>query len=243
MSDSERRQELAEAGFTIVPGVLSVAGVKRLRSAARRERVPRSPMGRPESLLRTNPFVARVTSSIVAIVKELAGIRSEAFAAFFLDKSIRENWYLRWHQNLRIPIEPNDRLPPELHPQRESGVWHIIPPQEFLETVVIVRLALDPHDEMNGGLRVLPGSHRHGAMAEADAQQVMEAGVPLTPVLRPGDMLIFKALLLHESPLSETSRRRRTLQLEFAQSALPCGLSFFGLGDIAHSSGSPRLDG
>lgn len=83
-------------------------------------------------------------------------------------------------------------------------------------------LALDPSDDQNGGLRVVPGSHRgelqcpHEANAElsfsAHEVDLQEGWEPQPVNLDAGDILFFGGRLIHGSPPNDSAERwRRTL--------------------------------
>jgi ectoine hydroxylase-related dioxygenase (phytanoyl-CoA dioxygenase family) len=48
----------------------------------------------------------------------------------------------------------------------KAEVLHVQPPAAILEHMLTVRLHLDPCNEENGALRVLPGSHTRGKISE-----------------------------------------------------------------------------
>jgi hypothetical protein len=74
-------------------------------------------------------------------------------------------------------------------------------------------LAIDPMGAKNGGLRVIPGSHRRGFIADPDTgllpSGILDEKTALDPLLDPGDVLIFGPFLIHGSSpnLSEGPRR------------------------------------
>ena len=89
-------------------------------------------------------------------------------------------------------------------------------------TCVAAWLALDPTDEANGCLLVVPGSHRWPILcttAADTAQSFTDITVPLPPGTRPrpvpmepGDVLFFNGSLVHGSNPNRTARRfRRSL--------------------------------
>lgn len=84
-------------------------------------------------------------------------------------------------------------------------------------------LAIDPHNPESGGMRFVPGSHRHGTLAldtttdvlgtAMDDAALVKAG--LSPdkvvdlVLEPGDLAFWNPYLVHASGLNSASHRRR----------------------------------
>lgn len=89
-------------------------------------------------------------------------------------------------------------------------------------TCLAAWMALDPTDEANGCMQVVPGSHRWPVLCTARADTAVSftdvtvpvpAGQPVEPVLmEPGDVLFFNGSLVHGSmPNSTTDRFRRAL--------------------------------
>lgn len=78
---------------------------------------------------------------------------------------------------------------------------------------VQIALAVDPQGAENGGLQVIPGSHRDGFLADArtgalPADRIDEAHA-VCPTLDPGDALFFGPFLIHGSAPNRSGRSRR----------------------------------
>ena len=106
----------------------------------------------------------------------------------------------------------------------------------YLEPAAIatLRIALEPEDEGNGCMRVVPGSHRWGHAGENQsltAASVASLLPQLTDVqraaveharslpLEPGDVSIHHCLTLHGSPSNTSDRPRRTILLRMFDAA------------------------
>lgn len=108
-----------------------------------------------------------------------------------------------WHQDSRF------RLPEEAY--RNLGA-------SYVQT----GLAIDPHNPESGGMRFIPGSHRHGPL-ELDTAEVLGRAmsddalpaVGLSPetsvhlVLEPGDVALWSPYLVHGSGANRSDHRRR----------------------------------
>ena len=90
------------------------------------------------------------------------------------------------------------------------------------DTYVQTGLAIDPHEPLSGGLRVVPGSHRRGAAmaAEADVlanpmsdEALVAAGFDpasvVDVVMEPGDVALWSPYLVHASGANRSTHRRR----------------------------------
>ena len=78
---------------------------------------------------------------------------------------------------------------------------------------VQIALAVDPMGPGNGGLRVLPGSHRQGFVADPDTGRLdpahLDTRLALAPTLEPGDALVFGPFLIHGSEPNQGTHPRR----------------------------------
>ncbi len=98
---------------------------------------------------------------------------------------------------------------------------HVEPPADLLAAMLTVRVHLDDADAANGALRVRPGSHRAGRLADPSGW----AGPPEeTLAVSAGDAVLMRPLLLHASSKAENPTRRRVLHVEFSAGTLPTPL-------------------
>jgi ectoine hydroxylase-related dioxygenase (phytanoyl-CoA dioxygenase family) len=106
-------------------------------------------------------------------------------------------------------------------------VLHVQPPPDVLENMLSVRLHLDACGEENGALRVIPGSHQHGRIPEAEITSVRNAVSEKVCAIGIGGVLLMRPLLLHASSPSRSPEHRRVIHLDFAAVQLPPGMSWF----------------
>ena len=146
--------------------------------------------------------------------------------SLLFNKTLDNNWPVAWHQDVTVSLA-KERDSEQFGPwSRKDGSLHAHAPVGLLESMITLRLHLDPVSEKNGALRVVPASHRRGkwppeelrAMKEHfQAQQRSQNGPK-------GSILVMKPLLVHASNRTVTGEQRRVLHLEFAPSrALPEG--------------------
>jgi ectoine hydroxylase-related dioxygenase (phytanoyl-CoA dioxygenase family) len=108
----------------------------------------------------------------------------------------------------------------------KDGVPHVQPPEEILEQMLTVRLHLDPAGQTNGALWVSPGSHRLGRLPASDAAPMAERNGKHLCVVRAGDALLMRPLILHASRKAASSAPRRVIHLEFTGASLPRSLAW-----------------
>jgi len=94
--------------------------------------------------------------------------------------------------------------------------------QSHPETCIAVWIAIDRVDEENGGLQVVPGSHRYDLVCPGDADSetsftnkavhLPDGMTPEQTVMEPGDALLFHGSMVHGSgPNKSNERFRRSL--------------------------------
>jgi ectoine hydroxylase-related dioxygenase (phytanoyl-CoA dioxygenase family) len=154
----------------------------------------------------------------------MPGARAVRLVAF--NKSEAANWSLPWHQDRVIAVRECAEAPGFTNWTRKAGVWHVEPPVEILESMIFVRIHLDPATEDNGCLELACGSHLRGRVADADANGVAEACPGELCRAARGDVLFAKALTLHRSRASRDVIDRRALRIDYAAGPLPAPLEW-----------------
>jgi hypothetical protein len=132
------------------------------------------------------------------------------------------NWLVSPHQDLSVPVAERADQPGWSGWSRKESKWYVQPPAAFLERVLAVRVHLDPCDEADGPLRVLPGSHTHGILSPE--RIAAQPGAWRTCTASVGDALLMRPLLVHASSKATGDSRRRVLHWVFAPRDLPAGL-------------------
>jgi hypothetical protein len=139
---------------------------------------------------------------ITAMVADLLGDAFACWSTHFFCKLPHEEKSVTWHQD--APYWP-------FSPSKTATVW----------------LAIDDVDVGNGAMRVIPGSHRHGALpmrrSRPDEKNVLwwtvddveRYGRPHPVELRAGQASIHSDMLLHGSPPNPSPRRRCGMTLRY----------------------------
>jgi hypothetical protein len=103
------------------------------------------------------------------------------------------------------------------------------PPFEILARMISLRVHLDRVDAGNAPLRAALGSHGLGRVpAEEAAIRAAEHSV-INCLAEPGDVWAYATPILHASDRAKPPRRRRVLQVDYADFDLPGGLDWLGL--------------
>lgn len=144
-----------------------------------------------------------------------------AVRAIFFDKSREANWLVPWHQDLMIAVRERAEAAGFGPWSVKDGVPHVLPPVAILGGMLTLRLSLDDCDGGNGALRVVPGTHALGRVADGDIAALRAARGEVLCAMKAGDALLMRPLLLHASSRATDGRRRRFLHVEFATEELP----------------------
>ena len=142
------------------------------------------------------------SQEIRSIVEPILGDTARVVRGIFFDKQPSANWKVPWHQDVTIAVKNRLDLP-DYHPWSvKSGIYHVQPPTAILDQMLTVRIHLDKTDESNGALKVIPGSHCHGKLADVEIAQWKQTSPGISCNLAPGGILLMRPLLLHASSLA-----------------------------------------
>ena len=140
------------------------------------------------------------------------------------DKSPEKDWLVSFHQDLSIPVKEKIDNPECSCWSEKEGIFYVQPPVEVLEQIVAVRVHLDECGPLNGPLRVVPGSHRQGRLAERNIEAERKRLGEVVCCVAKGGALVMRPLLLHASSKVTAPNFRRVLHFVFGPPSLPCGL-------------------
>lgn len=180
--------------------------------------VPPVPSGGLRNALASSSVLAELARhpSMRAMAESVLGPTALVSRAILFDKTPGANWQVPWHQDTTIAVRRRVDVPGFGPWSVKDGVTHVKPPAAVLEGVLTLRLHLDPCDERNGPLHVLPASHREGFLDDARTGELIAAGEAVSCAADVGDVVAFRPLLLHRSPKAERASHRRVLHLELS---------------------------
>lgn len=181
------------------------------------------------NLLGEDPVSSRFANSqsMLGTARAVLGENARPVRIILFDKTPETNWGVPWHQDLNIAIRGDSR-PADYGPwSSKKGVPHVIPPTHILESMVTLRLHLDPCSEEQGALRVIPGSHNLGKVADAQIAELHSHEEGETVVAQPGDLLLMRPLILHSSKKATSPANRRIIHIEYAATELADGLDWY----------------
>jgi hypothetical protein len=149
---------------------------------------------------------------------------ARAVQCTYFEKSSTRNWLVPVHQDLSIPVAARVDAPGWRGWSEKEGSLFVLAPVQVLEQLVAVRVHLDECRAADGPLRVVPGSHRLGLLADDEASRLRASSTEVACEAGPGDALLLRPLLLHASSKASGRSRRRVLHFLFGPPELPQGL-------------------
>ncbi|MEZ4318933.1 MAG: phytanoyl-CoA dioxygenase family protein [Myxococcota bacterium] len=218
------RDALESDGFAVVRGVLSADEIRRVRASFDRllhiARTGGDP-GTASFVMQRDPFrLDRVVWCggadpwLDALGRDPRFVR---LAAEALDS--RELVQIIGQAHFKLP---GDGVDFDWHQDASnrrygSALWTDVDGRgSFIE----IAMAVDPMGPANGGLRMIPGTHRLGFVADPDTGELpdglVEPDRAVDPELEPGDVVLFGPFVIHGSPPNRSSVPRRLLLQGYA---------------------------
>lgn len=210
------QKSVFEHGFAIVPSVLPAVEVDAILSELSASGLNRSRAGARHVL--KYPCVNKIAEDrrVLALAQAVLGERAFPFRATLFDKSPKSNWLVVWHQDTALPLLEK-RETPEWGPWSvKDGIIYAHAPASALEKILALRIHLDDSTETNGPLRVIPGTHNRGVLADAELQELESEISPVTCAVDKGGVIAMRPLITHASSKSQSQLPRRVLHIEYA---------------------------
>lgn len=169
------------------------------------------------------------TGPIGSAVAKRMGPSARPVRAIAFDKSDQANWSLGWHQDRTINVSAKAETAGFGPWTIKQGAHHVAPPTALLGRMVTVRIHLDAVGCDNAPLKIAPGSHRLGRVAERDVPGAVEQCGQALCLADVGDVWLYATLILHASERAAPGKRRRVLQLDYSAEGLPGDLAWLAL--------------
>ncbi len=162
--------------------------------------------------------------NLKSIVKHIDP-KAQLVKVIYFDKPPTDNWYVTWHQDLTIEVKNKKAVKGYKGWTKKEDRFGVIPPEDVLKSVFTLRVHLDDTSQKNGGVRVVPGSHKK-ELSKSEIGVITENSVAMPVDIPEGGVHVMSPLVLHASSKSKSQRRRRILHLEFSSAELPEGLEW-----------------
>lgn len=224
---------IVEDGFAIIENVLPPSQVDSLISSLEKINLNEGVRSRGgifalRNLLDASAEVRALASSkeIRNLVDPILGPNAFPVRGILFDKIPEANWKVPWHQDVTIAVQKKVEVAGFGPWSTKAGVLHVQPPASVLENMLSIRIHLDDCGERNGALKVIPGSHLSGKLADEAVQASRESKPSYVCAVHSGGALLMRPLLLHASSSSQEPVHRRVIHIDYAATALPHGLEW-----------------
>ena len=161
------------------------------------------------------------SSCLLKLAADYLGNKPQLVRTIYFNKTQSANWGVAWHQDKTIAVNTRTELLGYGPWSIKDNVWHVQPPIDVLEQMVTFRIHLDAANESNGCLKVIPGSHLSGIIADSDIRDMIEKSEMKSCIVNAGDALVMRPLLLHSSNKATVPHSRRVIHLEYSSFTLP----------------------
>jgi hypothetical protein len=169
--------------------------------------------------------------SIGRCAAAILGAAARPVRAILFDKTADNNWSVAWHQDRTITVRARHDVPGFGPWSVKAGVVHVEPPFEIIERMITIRAHLDDCADDNAPLLVVPGLHRLGRVAATRAAEIARELGQAVCLADAGDLWVYATSIMHASERAQHPRRRRVLQVDYANMRLPGGLDWLGVTD------------
>ncbi len=142
------------------------------------------------------------------------------------DKNPENNWLVTWHQDKTVAVSQPFEMEGWGPWSIKDHTHHVQPPESALNQMVTFRIHLDPTDENNGCLKVIPGSHQFGVLPQKMIGNLCKDQKPISCSAREGSILVMRPHLVHASSKATIPGNRRILHVEYSDYRLPPGVSW-----------------
>lgn len=168
----------------------------------------------------------RSDGAIGRVAARFGGAAMRPVRAILLDKSPEVRWALTWHQDRVIAVKERRDVSGFNGWSVKNGVVHVQAPGNLMAGMLTLRVHADAVDEDNAPLKILRGSHRLGCLSEAEIERLLTEAPHAVCLADRGDIWVYRTPVVHASEQQRTPTRRRVLQVDYADFALPGGLEW-----------------
>lgn len=164
--------------------------------------------------------------TILSIARKLLNNQVSLVRAIFFDKTPDKNWFVTWHQDKTVTLNKKIALDGWGPWSIKDEVHHVQPPISVLNSMVTFRLHIDPSDEKNGCLKVIPGTHHYGILKQKEIDELVKNTSAVPCIVEAADAVIMRPHTLHSSCKADKPSHRRVVHLEYSSYELPDGASW-----------------
>ena len=160
------------------------------------------------------------------VIKALFVDEMVAIQCTFFSKSVDKNWLVPIHQDLSIPVKEKFSQESFAGWSIKQNILFVQPPATMMTQLIALRLHLDDCQNDHGPLRVVSCSHLAGRLSLEDQLLMRQKYSESLCLVKAGDAVLMRPLLLHASSKATQPNQRRVLHFLFAPAALNLPFAF-----------------
>ncbi|GAC1663677.1 MAG: phytanoyl-CoA dioxygenase family protein [Candidatus Acidiferrum sp.] len=203
-------------GFGVALDVLPQHDIEVLIDSLGRMNLPRSRAGVRHAMRHLPVAELARGPRLLQMAQEILGNDAFPFRATLFDKSSSANWLVVWHQDTALPLQARNEVEGWGPWSVKEGVVYSHAPAKALSQILALRLHLDDSAECNGPLRVLPGTHTLGVLADDDLHRLSKQVEAVDCLVPRGGLLAMRPLIVHASSKAQAKIPRRVLHIEYS---------------------------
>jgi ectoine hydroxylase-related dioxygenase (phytanoyl-CoA dioxygenase family) len=208
---------LEEWGFEIHAGIFDQREIGAVLKELSRADIPRGRAGARNVLKVEAVRSLALDARLMGLAQAALGETAFPFRATLFDKSPQSNWLIVWHQDTALPLCERRNVTGWGPWSVKEDVLCAHAPARALQRVLAIRIHLDDSTELNGPLRVLPGTHTCGVLTDNEIHDLSTRVAPLSCFAGAGSVLAMKPLVVHSSSkVQSNAGPRRVLHVEYA---------------------------
>lgn len=171
--------------------------------------------------LKTTLFNEKLNNLISTITPENAQLVN----TIFYIQSPQTNFYTKPHQTITITVKERQPVQGFSGWSTREGITTVMSPAHILQNMFSVRICLAHTNQQNGGLQVIPGSHKK-ILTIQERNFLIDNTLPTNIDAQQGDCQILKPLILKAYQNKTSHQNTPVIQLDFCTKALPAPLSW-----------------
>lgn len=224
--------QFAENGFVLIPDLYTPAEIAAIIALIDKADHHKNTFRDKGDLFAIRRFLFEVPGTVPlifngclqALIRQISAESRFVVKGIYFDKPQRSNWYVPYHQDLKIEVDRKTALEGFSHWRSQDARFSVQPTLDILDNIFTIRIHLDDTTEENGALKVIPGSHQKGIYRPEtiDWAQEQECICAVTQ----GGVMLMRPLLLHCSSRSTNEQRRRVIHIEMASLELPSAVQW-----------------
>jgi len=162
------------------------------------------------------------------LLNEMELNNNQIVNAIYYPKSPQSSFYTSPHQTITITVEERHQVEGFSGWSTREGINTVMSPLHILKNMFSVRICLGNTNNQNGGLQVIPGSHKK-ILTIQERNFLIEHTLPISVNAQQGDCQVVKPLILKAHQNNHTNQNTPVIQLDFCNTKLPEPLSWYAM--------------